>query len=350
MFSKVLIPVVLSGSFLFAQTIETFYGPLEVEEPVILELIECPAFQRLKDLHQYGVAYYISHTEPYNRFDHSVGVFAVLRLKGASLEEQIAGLLHDVSHTIFSHVGDYIFNQLSDKNSYQDDIHDWFLNRYGFAEILAKHGYTVQDIHHKSGRFIALDAELPDLNADRIDYNIQGGYYQGFFTKEEARELVDDLQFDGKRWISKRPDLAKKCAQFSFYMTHNCWGSPHNFITCRWLADAILRAHAIGLISKDEIHFSSDTPIWERLLQAEDPEIQRLMDQIFHVNEYVTFVDPSQGDFEVKMKFRGVDPWIETDQGIKRLTEVDPEAAEEFQSVKAMMRQGWSIKLLSRKL
>jgi hypothetical protein len=52
---------------LFGKQIETFYGAIEVDEPVLLELIESPAFQRLKLIHQYGVAYYTTHREEYKR-------------------------------------------------------------------------------------------------------------------------------------------------------------------------------------------------------------------------------------------------------------------------------------------
>lgn len=40
---------------LYARQIETFYGPIEVQESVLLELIDHPLFQRLKNIHQYGV-------------------------------------------------------------------------------------------------------------------------------------------------------------------------------------------------------------------------------------------------------------------------------------------------------
>ena len=53
---------------LFSERIETFYGEVEVEEPVLIELIHSPAVQRLKSIHQYGVAYYTTHHEEYNRF------------------------------------------------------------------------------------------------------------------------------------------------------------------------------------------------------------------------------------------------------------------------------------------
>ncbi len=53
--------------------IETFYGKILVEEPIILDLINSKAMQRLKGVHQYGDAYYTTHREEYNRYDHSLG-------------------------------------------------------------------------------------------------------------------------------------------------------------------------------------------------------------------------------------------------------------------------------------
>jgi HD superfamily phosphohydrolase len=111
---------IITCCLLDATQIQTFYGSSEVEEPVLLELIESPAFQRLKYIHQYGVAYYTTHSEEYTRYDHSLGVFAILRAKNCSLEEQIAGLLHDVSHTTFSHAGDWIFGKENQEKDYQN--------------------------------------------------------------------------------------------------------------------------------------------------------------------------------------------------------------------------------------
>lgn len=78
--------ILILPCLLSAKQIDTFYGPIEVQEPVLLELIDSPAFKRLKGVHQYGVAYYTTHREEYNRYDHSIGVFTILRLKGASLD------------------------------------------------------------------------------------------------------------------------------------------------------------------------------------------------------------------------------------------------------------------------
>ncbi len=90
------------------------YGRTEIFEPIILELLASPALQRLKGVDQFGYlpGYAIVPAGgfpggPVSRFEHSVGVYLLLRKYGAPLEEQIAGLLHDVSHAVFSHSIDY---------------------------------------------------------------------------------------------------------------------------------------------------------------------------------------------------------------------------------------------------
>ena len=261
-----LLPLVL-----LAKAIDTFYGTIEVNEPVLIELIDSEAFQRLKKIHQYGVAYYTtSYKEEYTRYDHSLGVFAILRTHGASIKEQIAGLLHDVSHTVFSHVGDWIFEMQNQEKDYQNRIYCQFLKERGIEEILKKYGYRAKEFLPVQDLFPMLESPLPSLCADRIDYNIQGAFYQGFLTYEEALEIFQGIKFTGKIWISDNPDLMTKLALFSFFMTENCWGSVTNALQSRWFADAILRAKKLQDITDDMIHFGTDQEIWDILKKHAD--------------------------------------------------------------------------------
>lgn len=333
---------------LYARQIETFYGPIEVQESVLLELIDHPLFQRLKNIHQYGVAYYTTHKEEYSRYDHSIGVFAILRENGAPLKEQIAGLLHDVSHTAFSHVGDWIFGKENQNKGYQDGIHAWFLEKSGFIDILKKYNFTINQILPKEELFPALENTLPNLCADRIDYNIQGAYYRNYITYEEAKTLFKDLKFINGKWISSRPDLMNKLAYFSLFMTQHCWGSPTNYVTSRWLADAILRGIDLGTISYDEIHFGTDQEIWDKLIFEKDSVIQKKMDMILNSQLYFTIVDSIEdADFFINSKFRGIDPFISKDFDTVRLTEIDKSFAEEYEKVRTQIQKGWYVKIFS---
>jgi len=344
---RVLFIIIFFHCGLFARKVETFYGLIEVSEPVILELIDSPPMQRLKKVYQYGISHFTTHKENYTRYDHSLGVFAILRLKDATLEEQIAGLLHDVSHTVFSHVGDYVFepNSLEERGkAYQDNIHGWFLEKYGIGKILEKHGFTIAELEPTRESFPALEQNLPDLCADRIDYNLQGAFHRKYLSKNEVLEILQNLQFTGGRWISTKPDLIKKMVRYSLFMNRDCWGSHENYVTSCWLAEIISRGLKVGKITFEDIHFGTDENIWNRLRQIPDPQVQERFYRIFHPKRYYKLVETRKADIVTKRKFRGIDPWIQEGNQLFRLTELDQELKAEYEQEKSLMEAGWSIK------
>jgi HD superfamily phosphohydrolase len=331
----------LTPCILYGTLVDTFYGLLDVQEPVLIELIDSPAFNRLKGVRQYGVAYYTTHPEEFTRYDHSLGVFAILRLQGASLETQIAGLLHDVSHTVFSHVGDWIFDKAHQAVDYQNTIHAWHLTQSGLGDILKRHGFTLEEVQPSAHP--ALECPLPDLCADRIDYNIQGAYHRGLITYEQAQALRDGLQFIEGKWVSADVEGMRRLARFSLLMTQECWGSPANDLTSRWLAEALKRAVSIGSLSLDEIHFGEDQAVWELLIHEEDPLIRQNMERLAHVEDYYSLVEPSKADYIVKSRFRGIDPWIAKGERLVRLTALDPVFREEYRGVQQTIDHGWPV-------
>jgi len=198
----------------------------------------------------------------------------------------------------------------------------------------------------RGDRFPALENLLPNLCADRIDYNIQGAYYQGFITYEEALAILHDLQFSDTTWVSTNSDLMKKLIRFSLFMTEDCWGSATNYVTSRWLADAILRGMQLGTITHEELHFGTDQEVWDKLLRHNDPIIRRNMQKVIEPHPHFALVDFTEGDMIVKSKFRGIDPLVFTETECIRMTSLDAALAEEYNEVKKRVQKGWPIKLL----
>lgn len=342
--SRLLLLAVCFQLELFSESISTFYGTIEVDEPVLIELIHSPAIQRLKSIHQYGAAYYTTHREEYNRYDHSLGVFTILKLKGASLDEQIAGLLHDASHTAFSHVGDWVFEKVNQEKDYQSTIHKRYLDASGIGAILNKYGYTIDQVIPENPPFEMLEQPLPNLCADRIDYNIQGAYFQNFLSYDEALSLLEDLRFIEGRWILTRKDLAAKLMRFSLFMTEDCWGSAANHFTSRWLADAIIQGLKIDLISSDEFHFGVDQVIWDKLQDSSDPLIQRRMHMIENPDDHYSLVELTDATFFITFKCRGIDPWIEHEGKNVRLSTIDSALDKALQKTKLKASRGWPLR------
>lgn len=329
-------------------TLQTFYGNMEVSEPVLIDIIESKEMQRLKKIHQYGIARYVAATEGYSRYEHSLGVFFLLHKYNLSLEEQMAGLLHDVSHTVFSHVGDYVFHHHSDTSSYQDDIHTWYLQNSSLIAILSKYGFSIDDIHHKDASFLGLEQPLPHLCADRIDYNLQGGVRRGLISPNDVEQILADLHFDGEQWYFTSAESAKKLGLASLIMTETLWSSAWNILTYSWIAEAIRKATEIGLVSFNDIHFSTDNIIWHKMLTTEDPLIKDRIHRSLNYEKYFTLCAPNEEtDLLLKGKFRGINPLILTERGLQPLTDVDAQYAYHFNQVKQLIQSGWRIKLTS---
>lgn len=326
-------------------TIVTPYGALTIDDPLAVDLILSPSFQRLKAINQYGVVKYITPTEEYNRFDHSLGVYHLLKLAKVSREEQIAGLLHDVSHTVFSHVGDYVFQDQYPGESYQDDIHLWYLKESGIDTILNAHGLDVETIDHKRDDFRALDRPLPHLCADRIEYNLQGGLLRGVLSKSEFDQITSELTFEDGVWSLKTINSALILGRCSLLMTKTLWGAAWEALSYRFAAEALKRSFDIQLITFEEFHFSTDDLVWEKLKASTDPEISSLIQKICNIHHEFTLTEPGKEDLLLKLKFRGLDPYIKTEHGLAHLTSLHPSYLEEFNETKACMNRGWSISL-----
>ena len=135
-----------------------------------------------------------------------------------------------------------------------------------------------------------------------------------------------------------------KLVRFGLFMTQDCWGSPTNYLSSRWLADAILKGIDLGCLSFETIHFGIDQLIWDHLIHCEDPFIQKRMQMVSQTNAYYCLVDPSDADLIIKNRFSVIDPWIVSEGKIVRLTTIDPTLAEQYQNAKEKIETGWAIK------
>src|SRR3989344_8317667 len=150
---------------------DRMYGTAFIDSPVLIELIQSQPVQRLKGIAQFGVPDEFYHLKNYSRYEHCIGTMLLLKQLEASLEEQIAGLLHDVSHTAFSHVIDWVVGN-GHVEDYQDTQHKKVIANSEIGRILKSYGYdpqAISDYHH----FTLLESDLPNICADRIDYSLR---------------------------------------------------------------------------------------------------------------------------------------------------------------------------------
>jgi uncharacterized protein len=317
--------------------INTIYGDFTVTEPILIELFNNPVMERIKYIRQHGTLdYVIKQKREFTRYEHCVGVWALLRMYGATVEEQIAGLLHDASHTVFSHVADVLFNHTSLQSSYQDDIHEWFLQQYNIDELLTHYNISLDAILPKSGTHTMLEQDLPNICADRLDYNFREALLTDVLTLDDIATILDDLHFTDDNWFFTNKNSAYKLAMASLASTEYVWSSQANEFIYTWTARALRRALDIGLLTADDIHFSTDPIVWDKLWLSNDAMIADCLKIIVN---YQSTIDPSDTTIPLIGKFRGLNPLVLENNKLQRLTDIDEDYNTEYNRVKTRIIQ-----------
>ncbi len=173
---------------------DPLYGIFEIPAS-LAEIVNSKAFQRLKRLHQGGAIYLIDRRINHTRFEHSLGVMYLVRFFGGSTIEQIAALLHDISHTAFSHVVDKVFDKPGE--DYHEEILASVVGRSDIPAILHRQGYSENMIFNEDHTL--LEQPYPFLCADRLDYTLRDLFTAGLLERREALDYLGQLTVTGGR-------------------------------------------------------------------------------------------------------------------------------------------------------
>jgi len=309
-----------------------------------LSLISLPAFERLYHIGQYGSYWFGIPEADTNRAEHSLGVYYLLRHFGASREEQIAGLLHDISHTVFSHVIDYVWANDSQGQTSQDKSHAAIIAQEPVKGMLERFGFDCRVIGDLE-RHKLLDRELPDLCADRLDYFLRDSVCYKEITPEEAMGILKKLDLANSTIAVIDADVARFLVKHSIMMTWKHWGPAWGCFMFERTAEAIRLAFQEGLITKADF-FSTDKEIWQKIKQSANPKILKAVSDVENIRQIKLCLDEKDYDYHLYSKFRVMDPLVLTSAGTRRVTEIFPELAKTLAEEKESFNHGHYIKII----
>jgi hypothetical protein len=297
---------------------DAIYGKAEIDVPVLLELLESNAMGRLKGISQHGVTALIGITPPFSRFEHSVGAMLLVRQLGADVREQVSALLHDVSHTAFSHVIDFVFDDQSGQ-SYHEEKKEEFVSSSDIPAILERHGMDWREFMDES-QFPLLEQPLPALCADRLDYVLRDLEFLKLASRAEIREVVESLEVAAGKIVVNSPDMARWLAYTFIEVDRASWSSFWEVGLYQLAAEGIKAAKRSGLVGETDL-WGSDTALWEKLQSADHPEVR---DWIKRITPGTRFTwDEAHPVFRVAPKVRSIDPAVVTGNSVTLLSELD---------------------------
>jgi uncharacterized protein len=189
------------------------------QEALLIKLIDSPEFQRLRRIRQLDVASFTFHGAEGSRFTHSLGVMYLVRRAFDRLAQKypillphravviVAGLLHDVGHSAFSHAGEEIFHsnhELWTQKLIQESSLLPILQAYDpklpqeLVRVLNK-TYPVP---------LVTQLVSSQLDCDRLDYLQRDGYFTGAkYGQLDLDRILMAMDFDQ---VSQKLVVTKK--------------------------------------------------------------------------------------------------------------------------------------------
>lgn len=325
--------------------IEEYYKILCPEFPNFLKkYIELPIMQRLSGI---GLLCGTDWTSLYkNRFfysrlDHSVGVALIIWNFTKDKTQTIAGLLHDVSTTVFSHVSDFRKGDALTQTSTEEPTTKMILSDSALCKLLESDGIEPKDVVDYHIYPIA-DNEIPSLSADRLEYMYPSGLaLDGSWTFEEIAKTYNDLIIlkneENKEELGfKTIEMAELYCK-KFCMIGHILQLNENKLSLQLLSQIMSKAVELDVLQEEDFMTLSESKIIEKIesfiskktLSMEEQKFAtmyntfRKMTKVEHTNQKL----PEDKYFcvSLKVKQRYINPLVKVgsnSQQAKRLSEV----------------------------
>ena len=293
---------------------DILYGEFQVED-IFEILINTKEIQRLKKIHQGGASFLVNPKLNITRYDHSIGTMLLIRLLGGSIEEQIAGLFHDISHTAFSHVIDTVLD--NKKEDYHEIILEDVINNSDIPKILESNGYNYKDIllHHK--RWNILEKSAPKLCADRIDYTLRDMYNNGIITIEDIKKFLTNIRVINDEIVVTSLETGEWFVETYYKEVLDFFMDPLNIYSNYKFAEVLKLALNKKIITLEDF-LKDDNYLLTILSSSRNSEIINLLNSISPNTKVVE--DDSNYDIYKVNKLRIIDPTIYINNTLNKIS------------------------------
>lgn len=342
-------PTMMSLNEMDEYDTKKYHQILSPEWPEFLnKYLELPLLQRLKGI---GLLCGTDWTTLYknrfyySRYDHSVGVALIIWHFTNDKKQTIAGLLHDVSTPVFSHVSDFRKGDALTQTATEAPNEGLIRSDKGLLQLLKQDGLTVEQIedYHK---YPIADNEIPCLSADRLEYMFPSGmaldgswnlpaiekaYKDITILKNE--EGADELGFCT---LQIAEDYCRRFCMIGHILQLN-----ENKLTLHLLGQIMNQAVELGIVEESAFMNCSEAEIIQQIEdfiqnQKDDrgqSSVTKNFSRLYKTFRTMAKVEHTQTALDeneyfcvsLKVKQRYINPLVKTDEGTAcRLSEVSP--------------------------
>ncbi len=205
----------------------------------------------------------------YSRLDHSKGVALIVWHFTHDKAQTVAGLLHDVSTPVFSHVSDFRKGDALTQTSTEEPNALMIKQDKMLRELLAQDGLTPEQVADYHVYPVA-DNEIPHLSADRLEYMYPSGLaLDGSWTLDEIQYTYGDLAVlknsDGIDELGFRTVEAAELYCEKFCDIGHILQLNENKLCLHLLGQIMNRAVNCGVLDEADFMTFSEKQIFEKL-------------------------------------------------------------------------------------
>lgn len=272
---------------------DDLYGSYELE-PVLQELIETKEMQRLKKVHQGGATIFANPKWNTTRFEHSIGTMLCMKMLGQPLDVQIHALLHDVSHTAFSHVVDHVY-QLEEEN-YHELIFKDVIYQSTIPLILQKYGLDAAPFMKSP----LLEIDCPHLSVDRLDYTLRDMVQYGFIDQLDAHWFLTAVGVVNQQLVIMNMTQAEWFVETFYKQVFDLFLDERNIWAYGKFTSILSLAQQLGIITEQDFLLSDDA-LFQKLCSCEDATLHASM---------IELVAGTSGAYDASVKERYLEPVV----------------------------------------
>ncbi|MBW4522012.1 MAG: HD domain-containing protein [Scytolyngbya sp. HA4215-MV1] len=242
-------------------------------EALLIQLIDTPAFQRLRRIRQLGPASLTFHGAESSRFTHSLGVMAIARRafdRIASHYPQLAAyrvvvlcaaLLHDIGHGPFSHTCEEIFG-CHHEHWTQRIVQEFSPIRQLLDRFSPDLRRQIRQVYQKSHPIpLVWQLVSSQLDCDRLDYLMRDSHFTGTsYGKIDLERILMALRYDpvSQQLVVVRKGMAaiEHYLIVRYFMYAQVYNHPKNLAATWVLQQAFVRARQMlqeGALVADDV-------------------------------------------------------------------------------------------------